>query len=481
MMLKEASLLASIVRESFYDFFTEFWAEVIHDPLVDNWHVRYLCDELQLIAERVFRREPNPHDTVINVPPGSSKSTIISQMFPAWVWTRMAEAQFICVSYAERIALKDALRMRDVIECRKYRECFPHIQLRDDLNTKGLFKNSLKGYRLSAGLGGQITGEHGHFLLVDDPLDPEQSYSEAELKAVNRFMETTLPSRKIDKLVSTTIVVQQRLHQADPSGEKIEAYERGEKALKHICLPGELREESRIKVNPPELEKFYVNGLLDPVRLPKRVLEKMEIEMGAYGYAAQILQDPVPLGGGMIQTEKIVLIKDVPIDLQFIKKVRAWDKAGTKDGGAYSVGVLMGITKDKKICILDLVRGQFGSTQRENHIRQTAELDGTGVPVLIEIEGGSGGKESGESTVRNLMGFRVESFHPTGDKESRAYPFGSYVGTGNVYCLVRPWTRDYLSELRFFPNSKYKDQVDATSSAFNFLAAAKPKRRAGAY
>lgn len=477
MIFTEAAVTASIVRESFYEFFLEFWGEIIHDPLIPNWHIKYLCDELQTIAERVFKREPNPHDTVVNVPPGSSKSTIISQMFPAWVWTRMPEAQFICVSYAERVALKDALRMRDLIESKKYRACFPHITLRDDLNTKGLFKNEQKGYRLSAGLGGQITGEHGHFLLVDDPLDPEQSYSEAELRAVNRFMETTLPSRKVDKIVTTMIVVQQRLHQSDPSGEMLDP-SKGKK-VRHICLPGEIRLESTIRVNPPELEANYVDGLLDPVRLPKNILLKMEQELGAYGYASQILQDPVPLGGGQIQTEKIILVEEFN-DL-IVKMVRSWDKAGTKDGGAWSVGVLMGITKDRRVVILDVERGQWGSRERERHIRACADLDGFIVPVLVEVEGGSGGKESGEETIRNLFGCRVETFHPTGDKESRAYPFSSQVGAGTVYCLRRHWTREYLSELRFFPHSKYKDQVDATSSGFNFLAGFKPKRRAGAY
>lgn len=480
MMLNRANVQGSIMRDSFFEFFCEFWKEIINEPLVANWHIKYLCDELQMIAERVIRRVPNPHDTLINVPPGSSKSTIVSQMFPAWVWTKMPEAQFICVSYAERIALKDSLRMRDILESALYKDCYPHIRLRDDLNTKGLYKNTLRGFRMSSGLGGQVMGEHGHFLIVDDPLDPEQSYSSAELVAVNRFMQATLPTRKVDKLVTTMIVVQQRLHQSDPSGEMLDP--NNAKKVKHICLPGEIREESSVKVQPPELESRYVDGLLDPVRLPKPVLEKMERELGAYAYAAQVLQDPVPLGGGMIQTDRITLLESEELlGEKIIAKVRSWDKAGTQDGGMYSVGTLLGMTKSKKVIILDVVRGQWGSLKRERQIRQCAEMDGVAVPVLIEIEGGSGGKESGEETVRNLFGFRVESFHPTGDKEARAYPFSSQVGAGNVYCLRRPWTRDLLSELRFFPNSKFKDQVDSISGGFNFLAQAKPKRRAGAF
>ena len=32
------------------------------------------------------------------------------------------------------------------------------------------------------------------------------------------------------------------------------------------------------------------------------------------------------------------------------------------------------------------------------------------------------------------------------------------------------WNRPYLEELKYFPASKYKDQVDASSGAFNKLS-----------
>jgi phage terminase large subunit-like protein len=32
------------------------------------------------------------------------------------------------------------------------------------------------------------------------------------------------------------------------------------------------------------------------------------------------------------------------------------------------------------------------------------------------------------------------------------------------------WNAEYISELQYFPNSKYKDQVDASAGAFNLIA-----------
>lgn len=470
----EEDVLASIARENFYDFLQEFWSEVIHEPPHFNWHVEFLCNELQEIAERVLAGHPNEYDLVINIPPGSTKSTICSQMFPAWVWTKMPWAQFICVSYAHAIALKDSIRTRDIIQSDLYQKCFD-LDLREDQNTKGLFVNTKKGFRLSAGTGGAITGFHAHFLIVDDPLNPEEAFSEAELLNVNRWMQSTLPTRKVNKEKTPTILIQQRLHQNDPSGEMVERY-KGER-IRHICLPGELTED----ISPPELAERYEEGLLDPVRFSRTTLDQMRKDLGEYSYAAQILQSPVPLGGGMFKTDRLILEDHVPREFQrkVARMVRSWDKAGTEGAGAYSAGVLMGVDKLGRFWVLDVLRGQWGATKREANIRQTAELDSSKTEIILEIEGGSGGKESGENTVRNLAGFNVHTYHPTGDKEARAYPFASQVGGGNVHVLNRPWTKEFIEELRFFPNSKYKDQVDAASGAFNRLA--KKKRKIGAY
>ena len=96
----------------------------------------------------------------------------------------------------------------------------------------------------------------------------------------------------------------------------------------------------------------------------------------------------------------------------------------------------------------------------------------------VEQEPGSGGKESAENTVRNLMGYTVMIIKPTGDKTVRAEPFSTQVNAGNVSLPKKHWTAAYIEELMFFPDSTYKDQVDASGGAFTLVS--KPKVRAGA-
>jgi predicted phage terminase large subunit-like protein len=469
----EYKMLRGICQESFYEFLKEFWDVIVAEEPVFNWHVKYLCDEVQRVAERIFAGKPKEYDLVINVPPGSTKTTILSQAFPAWSWTRMPSFRHIVATYKYELSLRDAVRCRELVESEKYQKTFPWVKLREDENLKGLFTTTEKGGRLSVGVRGSVTGFHGHCLIVDDPLNPEQAVSEADLRKVNRWMTTTLPSRGIHKSDSPIILCGQRLSYGDPSGEFLEK----KHTIKHLNIPAELTS----KVKPEEIRAFYKDGLMDPVRMNRRVLEEWKSTLGAYGYSAQILQDPLPLEGAMFDVEKFNIMPDCKV--QLVRLVRSWDKAGTKGGGKYTVGVLMGVDKFGRFWVLDVFRDRLSAIERNLKMEEIAARDAkmygnSNVVIRIEVEGGSGGKESGERSVAELAGYRVLTYHPTGEKTARAYPFASQVGGGNVFVLDRSWTKAYVEEHRLYPHWKFLDQVDASADGFMFLS--KAKRRIGA-
>jgi predicted phage terminase large subunit-like protein len=89
--------------------------------------------------------------------------------------------------------------------------------------------------------------------------------------------------------------------------------------------------------------------------------------------------------------------------------------------------------------------------------------------VGVEQEPGSAGKESAENTIRNLAGYTVFADRVTGSKEVRGEPLAAQVQGGNVYLLAGHWHREYLGELEQFPSGKFRDQVDASTGAFNQL------------
>lgn len=480
-VLSREAVTAEICRRDFFRFIQRHWHLAVAADPVWNWHIEFLCQELQDVAERIFTMTPKEYDLVINVPPGSTKSTIVSIMYPAWIWTRMQKCRVIGSSHTHDLALDLARKNRGIVKSEEYRNRF-NVELKDDQDTKTYFENTEGGDRHAVGLEGGIMGFHGHLLLVDDPVNPKGARSEAEIKGATISLNEGLYTRKVDKRVSVVVLVMQRLALTDPSGEMLEKLKTDPTSkIRHICIPADLS-TGREFVRPKRLLlKYDDSGLLDPIRMPPGVLKEAKSQLGEYGYAGQYDQHPVPLEGGMFKVDRIVIAPRPPI-MKFKRLVRYWDKAGTLDAGAYTAGVLLGLLEikdasgkvtEKQIWILDVVRFQTESAARERTIRQTAEADGKNVTIGIEQEPGSGGKESVQNSIRNtLMGFHVIGDKVTGAKEVRADPLSTQVNNGNAYAPTgASWWNDYRAEMQFYPVGKYKDQTDASAGAFAILNA----------
>ncbi|MEA3223655.1 MAG: phage terminase large subunit [Thermodesulfobacteriota bacterium] len=473
-------ITAELCRRSLFYFMKEFWDEVSHDAFKPNWHIELFCSELQAIAERVAENKPKLHDLIVNVPPGTTKTTTFMIMFPIWCWLRWYWMKFITASYSGALSLESAEYSRDLIRSEKFRACFPELAVKADKDTKSNFRvikrfgNGITsgGNRYSTSVGGTLTGFHGHILLIDDPLDPNRAVSEVEIANANRWIDQTLSTRKIDKAVTPTILIMQRLHSNDPSGYILSKKKAN---IKHISLPGEIKNYGKF-LKPANLASKYINGLLDPERMNWDVLKDMEADLGQYGYAGQVGQTPTPPGGGMFKVEHFQIVHQLPPSVTVEQIIRYWDKAGSEGKGAYTVGLKMYKLKANKFLIADVKRGRWSTEERERIIRETAIADGRQVQVYFEQEPGSGGKESAEATIRNLTGFSAHADRPTGDKIYRADPYSVQVNNGNVHLLQGEWNHELIEEYRFFPFSTYKDQVDAGSGAFNILAR---ERKAG--
>ena len=483
--VSESDLVRKICTDRFFYFVQEFWSVVVPEKPVWNWHIPYLCDLFEYDAKRALAGLPKEYDiTIINIPPGTTKSTILSECAPAWIHALDPTTRVLCGSHTQPLTFDLSRKCRMIEESEKYRECFPEVVPSEDQWTKSMFINTKGGGRLASTVGGMSpTGFHALFHLIDDPLDPKKAkgMSELELETAINYMTEVLPSRTVDKTRTVTWLLMQRLHQNDPSGFWLS---KSGMKIRHVCLPGTLSS----KVKPLKLRKNYKDGLLDPVRMSKKVLSDMKTAMGEYAYACQIDQNPIPRGGGMFKTHRIDI--DIPPPLsskQWVGLCRGWDKAGTKGGGAYTVGFLMGRWRpagapadgsDDDWWILDIIREQFDSGEREKLIRNTAERDGKRCIVGVEQEPGSGGKESAQRTAKRLVGFRVKIIPAIGSKEERADEWSTLVNQGCFKMKAAPWNDPLIEEMKYFPHSKYKDQVDGGSIAHIVLS--NPIKKVGA-
>ena len=189
-----------------------------------------------------------------------------------------------------------------------------------------------------------------------------------------------------------------------------------------------------------------------------------------------------PAAGMYFPRNKAELIDDVPDDI--VRVVRAWDLAGTEDkklnnpedGPAYTAGVLIGKRKSGKIVILDVINQRLNSGDVRSTVLNTAKADKAAYKhkyrIRMNQDPGQAGKEQAETYIKMLSGFSLNVERETGSKETRAEALSAqWIGTpgsehGNVQILNRGWTSAYLAQCDGFPDRKFKDMVDASSTGF---------------
>lgn len=476
---------------SLYEFIKWGWSEVSPDKYQDNKHIPYMCKILQKAAKRVGEGKPKKYDIIFNVPPGTSKTRVISILFQVWCWTKWLHLNFITASHGYDLSAENSDWARELIKSEKFQKVYPEIVIRQDKDNKTNFKvasiislnpgrvprTKNGGTRYTTSVKASKIGIHAHIQICDDLINPREALSDGAIKTANNFLDLTLSGRKTNRKITLMILVMQRLAENDPTGHLIK--KKGKK-IKLVCLPGEIRNYRKF-VRPKKAIKLYTkDDLLDPVRLGWKELRAAELDLGQYGYAGQIGQNPTPPGGGIFKVDNIQVIMHPINPVNYVKCVRSWDKAGTADGGAYTAGVKMWELTSGRFLIEHVKRGQWDYVDREPIIKQTAiidDMDDNQVEVVIEQEGGSGGKESADATVKNLAGHAVYKDIPKGKKELRADPFATQVKYGNVLMMNGDWNQEYLDELRLFPFGTYKDQVDASSQAFARLTGMKEVER----
>jgi len=466
----EIELDRSMHQESYYHFFLDYWNVVEPDiKLVDNWHIKYLCEKLQDILFKVSKREDKEKDLVINIPPGTTKSTIVSIIFPVWCWVINPQLKIITVSEAQPLANKFSARSRDLIQSEKFKEQYPEFRIKQDRNRINDYALTQGGYRYAVGVGSTIIGNHGDIIIIDDPLSVENAFSKIARFRANRYIEQTLPTRVTDKKNSAFILVMQRLHQQDPTSIFIERDN-----VNHICLPAELSEA----VKPPELKEHYKKqgGLLDPIRLDKKVLKGLFDTLKLYGYNAQIKQTPITLEGNLFKKKSFryynendkmyILNKKTEIVrypkencLVFASVDLAISQTETAD---FTVVQIWAFTPKAELLLIDQIREKFSGAEHLPALKKAKDLYGVQFFAIENVQF----QQSLVDQV-NASGMTATPIPANGDKVIRSLPF--VMAIENEQCFFpenKSFMTEYEEELLGFPDSTHKDQVDAGSIAF---------------
>ena len=449
---------------SFYEFFKKAWHIV--EPSIElstNWHHKYLCDLLQEEAERIIANKPKTKDIVINIPFRSTKSLLVTVMFPVWAWVKNPKFRFITASYSADLSIEHATRSRDIINSDWFKDRWSDIfHIKKDQNLKARYENNFLGVRRATSVGGTVTGQGGDFLLVDDPVSPQHAASEIERENANEWYRTTFYSRLNNPLTGVRIVIMQRIHDNDLSGFLL-SNSNSRLKYKHICIPAELSDDLKPKILKSNYDE---NGLFWSDRFSRDILDDYKQALGSYGYAGQLMQTPTPLNSGMIRSDWFKIDQyrhtgdNTTVDFVIDPAYTANEKNDPSALLAYTF-------KDNKWQIIDCVNVYKEFPELVKFIPQWVAKNGYTSRSRVYVEP----KASGKSIVQTLKketGLNVrEDKPPSKDKVARVQDISASLETGRVSLLKGDWNEEFLQQLIKFPSAKHDDMVDCLVMAIN--------------
>jgi predicted phage terminase large subunit-like protein len=444
--------------------FTAFIERCFHElnpatSFLPSWHIEIIASELEACRRGETKR------LIINVPPRSLKSHCASIAFPAWLLGHDPSAQIIVASYAQDLANKLSSDCRTLFASSFYQDLFS-TRLSPQRQAVQEFMTTRQGFRLSTSIGGVLTGRGADFIIIDDPLKPDEALSDTQRKAVNDWFDGTLYSRLNNKRDGCIILIMQRLHEDDLVG-----HVRGMEPWKVLRFPA-IAEEEEVHV----IQSSYGSGTrrferhpgeaLHPEREPLDVLNRLREAQGEYNFSGQYQQAPAPFGGGLVKVEWFKTYAEADLPAKFESTFQSWDTANKPaELNDYSVCTTWGV-KEKHAYLLHVLRKRLGYPELKRAVREQAEAFN---PETVLIEDKASGTQLIQELVNDGM-HAIKKYDPTMDKIMRMHSATTTIENGFVHLPEKAaWLPEYLHELSSFPKGKYDDQVDSTSQALEWF------------
>ncbi len=453
----QAAVGREICRRNFSEFIKRAWPTI--EPSTEylhNWHIDLIGEHLSQIPDKTTR-------LCINIPPRYMKSIEATVMWPVWLWTIDPSLRFLFCSYSAELSVKHSVDRRTIIRSPWFQERWGHaVKLRDDQDTKKEFANTAGGFMLSTSVGGSATGRGGDIIVIDDPINPDQSMSDAERKNANDWLSITLTTRLNDKTRGAIVLVMQRLHTDDPTASMMKGG-----GWEHIKLPCPATEDTSITFPVSGRVKEVKTG--DPLWPERENTEQLDIQhvrMGSWAFAGQYLQRPSPLGGGIIKRDWFKFYDPDTLDMSSIPRIiNSWDLTFKKEGSSRVGGQAWGARGPDRF-LLDRVFRDMSFLDSVQAILDMKIRHPRTQGIVIED------KANGPAVMNVLEGkvTGVVPFDPQGTKIERLQAVSPQVESGNIYLPKgAPWLEEFLEEVCNFPATTYDDQVDPMTQALLYI------------
>lgn len=415
---------------------------------------------------------------IINVPPGYTKTELATINMIARGLAINARSRFLHLSYSHNLALLNSSTARSIVKSAPYQSMWP-MSLRDDSDSKAMWWTEQGGGVYASSAAGQVTGfRAGHMepgwqgcLILDDPVKPDDAFSEVMRDGINDRFNETIKSR-LALETTPMIIIMQRIHYHDLSGYLLRGGS-GEK-WHHLCLPVLINNSEPY----PEENTHGIpidHGLPDGWLWPVKHNESHRAALFSHRRTAeaQYMQRPRRFNAeGALWTEALISAAHaLTITLKKFRTVVAVDPATTASEESDETGIVVATSYgggDSKQFSVD---GDYsGKYSPAGWAKKAIEACATHDADAIVIETNQGG-DMAESTLRNAgWKGKIIRVHARRGKFARAEPISALYEQGRVAHSGALYTlENQLMEYVPATSKKSPDRLDAMVYALTEL------------
>lgn len=360
-MVTDYEVLQALCREKFGAFTQKAFSLIEPGTQFEwSWHLDCVSEHLQAVHDGEIQW------LIINQPPRTLKSVQTAQIFPAWEMGHDPSHQFIGASYAHTLAERNVVKCRQIMQHEWYLDTFKNTRISKDQNQKDHFTTTQAGQYKGTGIGGTVTGFGCRTLVLDDPLNPKEAASDTvRINTINE-VRSTLFSRFNKYSDGRLVLIMQRLHEMDTTGDLLK--DGGYHLLK---LPAENRSGKTISIGVRGKKWEMEPGELLSPRLTSDDLEKLRTDLTEYHFVGQYLQEPVPLGGGEFKEQWLQWYQAGGIKPKEMNVIILVDAAGgeqlnkkKRKNSDWTVMDVIGLAPDNNYYLLDRIRDRLNPTER---------------------------------------------------------------------------------------------------------------------
>lgn len=456
--IKKLEEKAKEYQDSLYKFLLYYQKQEKKVNWTENRHYELICKELEDVYYWRTKR------LIINVPPRSWKTEIVSRIFPARCLGKKESIKFISVSYAAWLAQDNSWDCRAIYQSDAYLSVFPRrLELKDDQNTKTHRENKAWWQYYASWSTGTITGKWCDILIIDDPLKPDDADSDTVRIWVNNNYHNTLHNRLNVKSEGAIVIIMQRLHDDDLCWHLLDLEKKGGEKRKQVVIKAiaEEDEEHRNKWDSFFEARFPIENLLR---------EKQESQEANWWivFSSQYQQEPTNKDTQEFHEERYryhwTQARPTP---DYPRIFTAVDPAFKTWQQNDQTSIITAWFVDDRCYILEITAGRFTADVMQekiiNHLRKWK-------PEKIWIEA-----FQAQSMIVTFLKPKmqelwlytdIEEITQTGDKNTKIRRLVPLYKAWKIYHTLQ-WCEELEYELKRFPKWKHDDIVDSLQMLYN--------------